>query len=499
MTTWHGCGTLSGVTIPDMPTAADTFDVERQQFTALGERLLLGDWYADLVQELSQYLAHEMLVRMTHPDVTRNAIKSFSTGQNVLYTEPPTVTANGADLAPILRPELWPLRQRGNLLTIGLRDSFMRLDWYEATKSISYRVVSPSYICAAWATPERPDVPVGIQEMRLRTHEGKVVWTRDTWDVSKPGAPVFRIEVQAGAEKKWTDVTATHMPELPPGRYPYMRGTEPIFPWVMYHGEITDRLWHWNERRELVDLTLKVGCLWTMWIHGVRDCSHPQRVTTDMETPQATTTDGIRPVDKIALDQSAILMLRSVSGRNGSVTTLAPGMDPKALAEAILAYEAGGAQSAGLSAADVQQGGTSGMSGYAIVVSRDGQRRAWAAQKPAALMGDRLLLATAAKLTNAYGDTALPESPDDYTIAYAEMGRTADEIKGEMDEVQTLVDAGLIGPIDALMRVFPQLDYAGAVARLVDIAKQKMLVAEIQRMSAPPPPIVPLEPPPAGA
>jgi hypothetical protein len=483
-----------------MPTAADTLDVERQQLTALAERMLLGDWYADLVEELNQYLAPEMLARMTHPDVTRNAIKSYSVGQNVLYTKPPTVTANGADLAPILRPELWPLRQRGNLLTIGLRDSFMRLDWYAST-GLTYRVVSPSYITAAWATPERPDVPVGIQEMRLRTHEGKVVWTRDTWDVSKPGAPVFKIEVQTGPEKTWADVTGTHMPGLAPGAYPYMRGTEPIFPWVMYHGEITDCLWHWNERRELIDGTLKVGCLWTMWIHGVRDCAHPQRVATDMEAPQATTTDGIRPVDKIALDQSAILMLRSVAGRNGSVTTLAPGMDPKAMADAILAYEAGLAQSAGLNAADVQQGGTTGMSGYAIVVSRDGQRRAWAAQKPAALMGDRALLATAAKLTNAYGGTALPESPDDYTIAYADMGRTADEIKGEMDEVQTLVDAGLIGPIDAVMRVHPQLDYAGAVARLVDIAKQKMLVAAIEKMNAPAqePLIVPPEPPPAGA
>ena len=460
-----------------MPPAADTYDVERQRCTALAERMLLGDWYQDLIVELAQFLAPEVLQRMTHPDITRNTLKTFSVGQNVLYTEPPTVTAGNVDLGAILRPELWPLRQRGNLMTVGLRDSFMRLDWYEGI-GVSYRVVSPSYISEAWATPERPDTPVGLREMRLRRHAGHPTWTRDTWDVSNPAAPIFKIEVQ-DAQSKWADVTQQHMPKLAPGAYPYMRGDTPIFPWVMHHAEISDCIWHWNERRELIDGTLKVGCLWTMWIHGVRDCAHPQRVGLDVEAPQATGTDALRPVDKIAMDQAAILLLRSVTGRNGSINTLAPGMDPKAMAEAILAYEAGQAQAAGLSAADVQVGGTNGMSGYAIVVSRDGQRRAWGAQKPAALMGDQLLLATAAKLSNAYGGTALPESPGDYQIAYAEMGRTADEIKGELDEVQKLVDAGLMGPIDAMIAVYPQLDYDGAVSRLVDIAKQKMLVAQI--------------------
>lgn len=482
-----------------MPIAEDSYDAQRMATTAKAERMLVGDWYADLTEELGQFLAPEVLQRMTHPDVTRCALRSYSTQQNVLYTSPPTVTAGGAELAPILRPELWPLRQRGHLLTIGLRDSFMRLDWYEGI-GVTYRVVSPSYVCA-WATPERPDVPVVVREMRLRTHDGKPTWTRDTWDVSNPASPIFKIETKT--EDGWADVTGTHMPSLIPGTYPYMRGAAPILPWVMYHPEITDQLWHWTERLDLIDGTLKVGCLWSMWLHGFRDNSNPQRAGIDLEAPQASPTDGLRPVDRISMDQSAILLLRSVSGRSGSLTTLSPAMDPKAAADAILSYEAGMAQSAGLGAADVQAGGTTGMSGYAIVVSRDGQRRAWAAQKPAAEMGDRLLLATAAKLSNAYGGTALPEEPDAYSIAYAEMERTAAEIKGEMDEVQTLVDSGLMGPIDAVMRVYPSLDYAGAVAKLVDIAKQKMVVAEIAKLTAPeppaPPPVIPTEPPPSGA
>lgn len=460
-----------------MPLADDSADQERQQATALAERILFGDWYADLVNELSQFLAPEVLARMTHPDITRNLLKSFSTQGNVLYSAPPTVAANGAELAPILKPELWPLRQHGNLVTQGLRDSFMRLDWHDGI-GLTYRVVTPSYVCA-WATAEQPGVPVVVREMRLRQHAGKPTWTRDTWDITNPAAPKFKIEVQEGPKKQWADVTQMHAPKLAPGAYPYMRPSGPLWPWVMYHPQITDRLWHWNDRIELVDATLKVGCLWTMWLHGCRDCAHPQRIGVDMEAPQAVATEGVRPVDKIALDQSAILMLRSVSGKNGSVTTLAPGMDPKAQADAILAYEAGMGTSVGLSAADIQTGGTNGMSGYAIVVSRSGQRRMWEAQRPAALMGDRQLLATAAAFSNAYGSTALPEEPDAYTVTYAEVERTADEIKGEMDEVQTLVDAGLMGPIDAVIKVYPSLDAAGALAKLMDIAEQKRVVAAL--------------------
>jgi len=477
------------MSIPDMPRPPEA-DVGRMQTTSLAERLLLGNPYEDIKLELAQFLADEVLDRMTHPDITRNPLKSYARQSNVIYSERPQVDANGADLSPILRPELWPLRQRGHLITLGIRDSFIRLDWY-AGQGVSYRVVAPSFVTEAWADARRPDVPVGLRELRLRRHEGKVVWTRDTWDVSDPTKPVFKIEVPGAELGGWVDVTGTHMPELPAGGYPYVRKGVPIFPWVMYHPEVTDKLWHWDERLELIDGTLKVCCLWTMWVHGVRDCAHPQRVGLDVEAPQAKTADGaITPMDRLPLDQSAILLLRSAGQRNGSITTLAPGMDPKAMAEAILSYEAGLAQSAGLSAADVQAGGTSGMSGYAIVVSRDGQRRQWAAQRPAAEMGDRLLLATAAKLSNAYGSTALPEEAEAYTITYAEVGRSADEVLAELAELEKLVAADFIGPIDAIRRIHPSLDTVGAVKKIGDIYTQKAIVARIKAENMPTMPVV---------
>ena len=479
----------------DPPPVADAAEGERIRVTGLAERMLLGNWYDDLVTELGMFLAPEVLERITHPDITRNALKSYASQSNVLYSEPPTVTAGDADLAPITPLELWPLRQRGNLLTQGLRDSFMRVDWTKGI-GIGYRVVSPAFVTEAWALANRPDVPVGLRELRPRSLDGKAVWTRDTWDVSDQANPVFRIETWGG--EAWVDMTQRFMPDLAPGAYPYMDAAGPIFPWVMYHPEITDSLWHWNERLELIDGTLKVGCLWTMWLHGVRDCSHPQRVGMDVEAPQASRTEGPRPVDKIALDQSAILLLRSAANKNGSVTTLAPAMDPKAMADAIMSYEAGLAQSAGLSAADVSVGGTTGMSGYAIVVSRDGQRRQWAAQRPAAEMGDRLLLATAARLANAYGTTSLPTEPADYEVVYADVGKTVDELLKELEEATKLVAAGLIGPIDAIRRVFPNLSYDGAIRRLTDIAKQRVIADEIAKIANPPPPAV-LDPLPAGA
>lgn len=443
--------------------------------TALAERMLVGDWRPDLITELMQFLAPEVVKRMTHPDITRNPQKSTSTQLNVLYSGAPSATSGDLDLSPIVTPELWPLRQRGNLYTIGLRDSFMRLDWYEG-RGVTYRVVSPSYVMA-WADAKRPDVPVMLRELRPRVKPGTqdAVWTIDTWDVRNPTAPVFKIEAQT--RDGWVEVTGQYVST--PG-YPYVRKDgSPIFPWVMYHPEITDRLWHWGDRNELIDGTLKVGCLWTMWIHGVRDCAHPQRTGLDVEAPQAVSTGGPNPIDRIALDQSSILLMRSVTGRNGSLSTLAPAMDPKAAAEAIMQYEAGLAQSAGINAADIQSG-TTGMSGYAIVVSRDGLRRAWAAQKPAAEYGDKMLLATAAALSNAYGTTTLPESPDSYAIEYVDISRTPDDVIKDLDEGKRLAEAGAIGPVDVVVRAFPGITEAQAIARMESIANQKVIAAKIE-------------------
>ena len=505
----------------DRPNPPEPEDIARWNLTALRERMLIGDWYEDLRIELSQFFAPEVLARMTHPDVTRNPQKSFNVQKNVLYNDPPVVvieTGEGeatepTDLDAIIRPELWPLRQRCHLLTLGLRESFMRLDWHEGG-GIGYRIVSPAWV-TAWATPAKPTVPVVVRELRLRKAEGEVDpwWVWETWDLRDPKAPVFKVEINDSHDaKKLIDVTLRFAKEGD-GPYPYLRTNgEGILPWVLYHACVSDQLFGWQEQRELVDGTLKVGALWTLWFHGCRDCSHPQRVGLDVEAPAATNTQTvIGPVDKIALDQSAILLLNSKGGRNGSLTTLAPAMDPKAMADAIMAYEAGLSQEAGISPADLQVGGSAGMSGYAIVVSRDGLRTAQRSQIPSAMMGDQQLLATAAMLANAYGDGGgLPEDPEAYAITYADLGKSAEEIKGDLAEIETLTGAGLIGPIDAIQRVYPQLDRDSAIQKVVDIQRQQAeidaalvaagfapqtAVAPTAAMPMPPTDIPPTEPP----
>lgn len=460
--------------MPELPS-----DVLRWRLTATRERMMTGDWYEDLRTELEQFFAPQVLARMTHPDTTRNPQKTYNVQKNVLYDESPTVSTQGeaVDLSAILKPELWPLRQRSHLLTLGLRESLMRLDWYEGI-GVSYRVVSPAW-CIASARPERPDMPVSVQELRPRmAPEGEVVWTWETWDVSDPTLPVYRIERIDPQTGRRVDVSEQY--RAGEVGYPYLdTAGAPILPYILFHAQITDQLWNWEEQRELVDGTLKVGALWTLWFHGVRDCSHPQRYGLDVEAPSAVSTSSTTPVDKIALDQSSILLLTSRKEKSGSLNTLAPAMDPKSMAEAIVQYEAGLAQEAGISPADLQVGGTSGMSGYAIVVSRDGLRRAWRAQQPAAAMGDALLLATAARLVNAYGTATgtqsppLPESATSYAVTYAEVGRTPDEIMATFAQIDALAAKGLAGPLDVVQHVYPSLGRDGAIEKLIDIRRQQ--------------------------
>ena len=77
------------------------------------------------------------------------------------------------------------------------------------------------------------------------------------------------------------------------------------------------------------------------------------------------------------------------------------------------------------------QRGSSAQSGYAIVVSREGLRRARRRIIPPMRMADQLLLSKAAKMSNRYGKTKLPTEPADYIIQYADLGKSIEELKRE--------------------------------------------------------------------
>lgn len=469
---------------PQPPSRADR---ARWEWSALAQRIYESEWVPDLVEELRQFYAPEVLQRITHPDTSRNPKKTCDTQLNVMYSEPFTLTAEGQpDFAPLALSRFVPMRQKGHGYTIAMNESLLREDWlqseFDATgRGISYRVVSAAYATAI-ATQDRPDVPVAVCEQRERwpdpANPDRSEWTWETWDIRDPAAPVFKIEIEdknSDGTSLRIDVTAKYMPEGWDGAYPYRDADGPILPYTLYHAAPSDRLWNERHRAELVEGTLKVGCLYTFWLHGFRDCANPQRVGIDVIAPQAVGTGGSRSTDRISLDQTSILLFHSKNGSGGSLDTLEPAMDPEKGLASISDYERGLYVQDGL-APEGGDGDMSRVSGYALVVSRESLRQRQRQMIPACLSGDQMALATAARLVNAYEARSLPTNPEAYGISYHAVPKSLEETRADVERVTMLRNMPgmpLISWKDAMMALHPHLTPEQAEMKLGEIRAEQ--------------------------
>lgn len=462
------------------PTPKDPEEGRRWEATALRERLLGDAWRRDLDQRLTVFYSRETLARMQFGDESRNPFAEVVDKINVAYDIPPTVMADGAspEGLPLIASEaLWATRQDGHRLTLGCHESLTRLDWEAGAvplsgSPITHRVVSAAAVIAE-ADSRAPSVPVCVRELRERRRGDRCIWTWEVWDVRDRGAPIFRIEeITDGGDS--VDVTPEfwRAPEGTPAEraaYPYWtRNGRPILPYVLHHLQIGPRLWRPMVWTSMVECTLNAACLWTFWLFGVRDHSSPVRISLDIEWPGESTPDGSR----VVMDQGAILPGRSAKGdRPGQMITLESAMDPERTAAAIDTYIRGAVQGSGIDGIDLQTGSAKGISGYAIVVSREGIRKLQRRYEPALREGDRQVLATGAALLNAYGDGAtdavydLPEVPAQYSIEYVGVPRTLEEVRSKLEAIKLQREAGLISRLDAIRELWPHLTEAAAKAK----------------------------------
>jgi len=458
------------------PTPQDHEEQERWQASGLRHRILAGQWAQDLRQDLSQFFAPQVVARMTCPDLSRNLLLSYVRQVDLLYRAPdgvPVLVGGEPLVAPeIVTPYLWPVRGKAQRYALGMGEGLVRLDWIDG--QVACRPVTSDRVVAL-ADPQHPDVPIRIEELVERSGPAGDLWTWEIWDIRDPESPIFRIE-SIDDKGMHHDVTTTYIDTT---GYPY-RDTagKPILPYILCHAEVGRSLWHENIHAEIVSGTLRVASLWTFWTTGVRDAAHPQRYGMDIEIPSGVvpSRDG---VEYLPMDQTSILPLRSKGDKQGSLGTLPPAMDVKLTAEAIQAYAAGCLVDAGLAASSVQIEGSSTQSGYALAISKEGQRAAAMAQVPAAKMADQQLLATAARMANAYAKTTYPEQPEAYSIAYPDVGRSTQEQNAAIERATKLLAAGLISPVEAKRLIQPELSVEEAVKALVEGADFTALIREI--------------------
>ena len=430
--------------------------------------MLEGSHRKDVIEDIQEMFGIEVASELSiAPDLSRNVFANVWRQLNVLYDEPPTVSFDGSDedtdISTVIVPQLWPVQQQRQFLTLGAGEALLRLDWHSAGHIVVR--TAPSDLVVAMAGDEDGDRPLLVAEARPRFRgpavgrdHGEVVWTWETWDVRDPGAPRFAIET-ADDKGKPRDATEEFLPadKLDRG-WPLGyrdRSGAPVLPYVLYHKDVGTTLWSWERGTELARGALRLASLWTHWCDGFSNAAYPQRWVLDVKPPagHAKQIGGVS-VDVIPTERKAILRFLSEQGR-GSRGQWSPSMEPLAAADALLRYEQGLAVYADLSPSDLQI--TQGQSGYSIVVQREGQRRAQRRQKPSARLGDQLFFSAAARLSNANAGTDFPEEPAAWRIEYTEIGESLEERKAERDEIGDLMDRGLMDPIEAMRRLHPEM------------------------------------------
>lgn len=471
---------------PPRPEPDDKETRERWEHTALRVRMREGEWKRDAERRLSSFF-HEDVVNYL-PPVTLgfNLHMDLARQTATLYDGEAIVRFAGrrpskASLKALGLNHFWGHASENQECVRAYNENFMRLDWSERKGRVTYRTVDPACI-ESKAPDDDPTQPNWIRELRWRDSDGEWAW--ETWDLRDRANPVFRVELVDRDDKMSpvglrdiTDrvVTATGLP----GNWPYWTAdpakdadAEPIWPWTLYHSKVTHKQYRPYEGHELVDGTLTLAAGWTFWMGAMRDGSFVARWMANGVVAGAKNRDGEAwaPFNPLA-----VMMLKSA--KTNSTEPIQVGqwsapVDPEKLGRSLASFAAQLAVHAGMSASDVSVGsaGLSRVSGYAIEVSRAGKSRIERMSRLPMMEGDQQTLANAAKLANAYGGANLPTDPDAFEPVYFSQPRTAEELRAEVEEVTSLVDAGLMHPRDAVMRVDPRLTKDEAEQYLVEAA-----------------------------
>ena len=473
--------------LPMKPRAPSQIDNARWEHTALRRRMQQGTWENDLEDELYRHLPTDRREAWGPADLSSNVFEQVNRQLSVLYTERPSIhnsQGNIEQLQDMLTlAGLFPLMQRMQQYTLGMRECIMRIDVNPNVDNISidnsglqYRIVTPDYVVCD-ASPDTPDIPNYYQELRLRnTPNGKPAWVYDCISIRDMNNPKFGMYEAKADGGLGQDVTKHYMGQsaYEGDAYPYRdKDGKPFLPLTMYHAEKTGLLWNSFDQSQLCYGSLSSAVFYSMFAHCLRDSSWPQRYAIGVTLSGLTALDQDATARRagIATDPSSILMFQPTEDSQPQIGQFQPGADVQGMLEAIAKYEFRVATSSGVSPADLQKTSGDPRSGFAISVSRAAQRESQRKFAPVFRMADEELLTKSAMLSNRFLGTSLPEQG--YRIAYKSLPLSPEETRANREDIIAKLQAGLISPIQAMQIMYPDLSEEQARAELIKIRRER--------------------------
>ena len=467
------------------PTPRGEYEMARWEHTGLRRRLLNGDWLGDLLDVRRQHFGSIRDDALGPCDLSSNAFRRISAEMAVLYTTAPTISHaddRGEELISagglLYQSGLWSLMQRVQLWTWGCREYLIRPHVDKHGVPV-YRPVAPDMVVAHASTDE-PDRPVAIYELRRRWLHGEAVWTWDCVDIRDPNFPTYRVHLHDSdaRENLGEDVSAAFLGGVFDGEnYPYWdEDGDPVLPYILYHAQKTGQLWDPFAFIEVVQGSLSASMLYTLYLHMARDSSWPQRWGINIQVPGgvgAVTDAG--PRLSVPADPASIIIFESTGDQSPTVGQFNAGADISDFGESISEYELRLAQYAGLPASDVQRVKGAARSGYSIALTNAGKREVQAAARPQMEAGDLELIRLTAIMLNASparaGLDRLPERG--YYIRYSAIPDSVEERRARREEIEFEIGMGLMGPLDAYMKLYPGTTPEQAIAALDRASRQR--------------------------
>jgi len=450
--------------------------------------MLQGNWEQDLEARVRAFFPPTSVARFGALDLSRNVFRSVTRGLSQLYSYPPSVTH--ADMSEDQAAEfgreltsagLWPLLSQNQVFTVGLRESLVRLDYLDQgdTGRAQVRLV-PADLVYCEASADSPDEPNLVCEARVRVikdHTGKrsKVWTWDLLDIRNPEEPSYRVVLPGDdldVDNPQADLTKQVLGGTFTGPdYPYRVEGEPVIPYVLYHRQRGNQLWDPFAGRELVDATLQVGALYSLWGYLVRDASHPLRYLSGAKirgTEQRGSGSTTR--QEVHVDPTAILQLIPDGGTPVQAGQWQAGADPERMQIAIDSYEIRSAAHGGLQPDDMQRvGGPE--SGVAIALKREAVREQQRIMVPEFERGDRGTLSRIAALLNRYRGTSYPETG--WRLRYPGIPLTPQERSVRLEEARAEISLGVASLVDVVLAKNPGWTREEAQAHLDLVQRER--------------------------
>ena len=147
--------------------------------------------------------------------------------------------------------------------------------------------------------------------------------------------------------------------------------------------------------------------------------------------------------------------------------------DPATMLGAITTYERRLATQMGIDPASVQKVSSDPRSGYSIAMSKESMREAQERFEPVFRVSDIEAIEKAAMISNSILKTNYPESG--YVIQYESIELSEMEQKSQRENIIALLDKGLLSPVDAMFKLYPDLaTEEEAIEKLRTIRQQKI-------------------------